>query len=346
MRAITCTGYGAPTEVLHPVDIDPPAITDDQVLVRVEAAALNPADWHLVRGTPYLARLQVGLRRPDFEVPGSDVAGVVLRVGPAVTTLRPGDRVVGTTFMAGFGAFAECVAVPERLLARRDDTVPAEEWAGLPLAASTALQALRDHGRVEAGQRVLIIGASGGVGTYAVQLAGHLGASVTAVCSGRNVDLVRRLGADQVIDYTTEEITRPADGYDLVLQVAGTAAARHLRRLLTPGGVLVQLSGDSPNRWTGPLARIVAGRLANLGRGPKVVAFTVHPCREDLELLAGLVRDGALRTSVDHAVGLDDVAGALEQLEGGRTRGKIVVTMPSPPPPAAVAAEPDASGIA
>ena len=234
MRAITCTGYGRPTDVLAPADVDEPAVEDDHVLVEVHAASVNPADWHLIRGIPYLARLQIGLRRPSFEIPGSDFAGVVAAVGPAVTTVRPGDEVYGTTFMAGFGAFAERVAVPERLLTHRPRNVSFEDAAAVPLAASTALQALRDHGKVEPGQRVLIIGASGGVGTFAVQLAKHLGATVTGVCSTNNVELVRSLGADHVIDYTIDDVTETTDRYDLVLQVAGTHRASRLRRLLTP----------------------------------------------------------------------------------------------------------------
>src|SRR3954468_17395428 len=189
MRAITCSAYGRPTEVLRVEDVDDPVVGDDDVLVRVRAAALNAADWHLVRGTPAIARLSVGLRRPGSRVPGSDLAGVVEAVGAAVSAVRPGDEVYGTTFMAGFGAFAERAAVPERLLARRPRTVAFAEAAAMPLAACTALQALRDHGGVGPGRRVLVIGASGGVGTYAVQLAVHLGATVTGVCSGRNADL-------------------------------------------------------------------------------------------------------------------------------------------------------------
>lgn len=327
MRAITCIGYGRPADVLAPADVDEPTLDDDQVLVEVHAASVNPADWHLIEGTPYLARLQIGLRRPSFEIPGSDFAGVVTAVGPTVTTVRPGDEVYGTTFMAGFGAFAEQVAVPERLLAHRPQAVPVGHAAALPLAASTALQALRDRGKVQPGHRVLIVGASGGVGTYAVQLAKHLGATVTGVCSTKNVELVRSMGADHVIDYTTDDLTAAADRYDLIVQLAGTHRAARLRRLLAPRGTLVQVSGDSPNRWVGPLGRILAGRLLSAFIAQTVTSFTVQPNGDDLTHIASLVDNGALRTHLDRTYGLGDVAEAVEHVEAGRTRGKVAITV-------------------
>jgi NADPH:quinone reductase-like Zn-dependent oxidoreductase len=331
MRAIACTRYGRPADVLQPADVDVPTLGDDQVLVAVRAASVNPADWHLIRGNPYLARLQIGLRRPSFQVPGSDFAGVVEAVGAAVTTVRPGDDVYGTTFMAGFGAFAERAAVPERLLAARPRSASFVEAAAMPLAAATALQALRDHGKVQQGQRVLIIGASGGVGTYAVQLAKHLGATVTGVCSTKNLDLVRSLGANHVIDYTTDDITESTERFDVIVQVAGTQTARRLRRLLTPQGTLVQLSGDSPNRWVGPLGRILGGRLGAIFSAQTVTTFTVKPRRDDLELLASLYDGGVLRSELDRTYELGDVAHALEHLETGRTRGKVAITVTSTP---------------
>ena len=327
MRAIICTGYGRPSDVLRFDEVDDPTIGDHQVLVAVHAASLNPADWHLIRGVPYIARLQVGLRKPSFEVPGSDFAGIVEAVGPAVTTLRPGDEVYGTTFMAGFGAFAERVAVPERLLARRPRNATFEEAAAVPLAASTALQALRDHGKVQPGQRVLIIGASGGVGTYAVQLAKRFGAAVTAVCSGPNIDLVRTLGADHVIDYTVQGLTDTTERYDLILHVAGSHPASRLRRLLTPDGTLIQISGDSKNRWIGPVGRVVSGRIQSLFVGQTITSFTVQPNLDDLELLASLIEDGAIRTQVDRTYALGDLGEALERVESGRARGKVTVTV-------------------
>lgn len=327
MRAITIAGYGNPAEVLRLDDISEPTLTGDQVLVRVHAAALNPADWHLVRGIPHIARLSVGLRRPSFAVPGSDFAGVVEAVGPAITSVAIGDQVYGTTFMAGFGAFAERIAVPEHLLAPTPASLSFEEAAAVPLAATTALQALRDHGHLEAGQRVLVIGASGGVGTFAVQLARHLGAEVTGVSSGANTDLVRSLGADHVLDYTAQDITRSEERYDLVLELAGAHPASQLRRLLTPTGALVQLSGDSPNRWFGPLGRVVAGRLGALRSATTVTTFTVAPNRSDLETLASMIDAGALRVHLDRTATLTDVSEALERLEAGHTRGKVAISV-------------------
>jgi NADPH:quinone reductase-like Zn-dependent oxidoreductase len=327
MKAITCTGYGRPTTVLSPTDVNEPSLENDQVLVEVHAASVNPADWHLIRGVPYIARLQIGLRRPSFEIPGSDFAGIVRAVGPAVTTVQPGDEVYGTTFMAGFGAFAERVAVPERLLTHRPRTVSFHDAAAVPLAASTALQALRVHGKVQPGHRVLIIGASGGVGTFAVQLAKHLGATVTGVCSSNNVELVRSLGADHVIDYTSEDITKTTGRYDVIIQVAGTHRATQLRRVLSPGGTLVQLSGDSPNRWFGPLGRIIGGRLLSMVVRQTVTSFTVEPNRDDLDLLASLIDRGTLRTVLDRTYLLNEVPAALEHVETGRTRGKVAITV-------------------
>jgi NADPH:quinone reductase-like Zn-dependent oxidoreductase len=325
MRAIACTGYGRPSDVLVAREVDEPTIGNDQVLVEVHAASVNPADWHLVRGVPHLARLQVGLRRPSFEIPGSDFAGVVEATGAAVTTLRPGDEVYGTTFMAGFGAFAERVAAPERLVALRPRNVSFEDAAAVPLAASTALQALRDHGNVQAGHRVLVIGASGGVGSYAVQLAKHFGADVTGVCSTNNLELVHALGADRVIDYAAQDFIAAPERYDLILQLGGNNTASRLRHILRRGGTLVQVSGESSNRWVGPLGRIFAGRLLSKFVDETITSFTVRPNRDDLELLATLIEGGTLRSHIGQIAGLDDVSDALERLETGRTRGKIAI---------------------
>jgi NADPH:quinone reductase-like Zn-dependent oxidoreductase len=331
MRAITITGYGHPADVLRPADLPDPTVATDEVLVRVEAASVNPADWHLIRGLPRIARLSIGLRRPSFRVPGSDFAGSVEAIGTAVTTVQPGDIVFGTTFMAGFGAFAEKVAVPARLVAVRPASIPVEEAAAMPLAASTALQALRDHGHVAAGDKVLIIGASGGVGTCAVQIAKHLGAEVTAVASSANLSRVRALGADHVIDYTAGDITRHPETFDLVVQLAGTQPASQLRRLLTLDGTLLQLSGDSSNQWFGPMGRVIRGRLGSIRDDQTVKTFTVQPNRDDLALLAELLATGVLKTHLDHTARLDDVAAAIERVESGHTRGKVVLRVGEPP---------------
>jgi NADPH:quinone reductase-like Zn-dependent oxidoreductase len=325
MKAIICDGYGAPDEVLRVADTAEPDIAETDVLVEVKAASVNPADWHLVRGIPRIARLQMGLRRPSFTVPGSDFSGRVVAVGQAVTTLDAGDDVFGTSFMYGFGAFGERVAAPEHLMVRKPPSITYCEAAAVPLAAMTALQGLRDHGHIEAGHRVLVIGATGGVGSFAVQIAKTLGAEVTGVCSAKNADLVRSLGADHVIDYTTPGPWDFADRFDIVLQVAGTLTASQSRRLLERNGTLVQISGDSDNRWIGPINRIVAGRLLSGFVSQTVASFTVSPNVADLEFLAGLLKSNGIKPVVETVYPLERVHEALRQVEAGHTRGKVVL---------------------
>ncbi len=233
MKAIICRGYGPPEEVLHLVDVDEPAVADDEVLVRVHATSVNPADWHLVRGVPSIARLQFGWRTPSFGVPGCDLAGRVEAVGRDVTIFGRGDEVFASPFMHGFGTFAEQVSVPAGLVARKPSNLTFEQAAAVPLAALTALQGLRDHGHIEAGDSVLIVGASGGVGTFAVQIAKALDAEVTGVCSTRHTDMVRSLGANHVIDYTKADFADGSRRYDVILQAAGAHTATACRRALT-----------------------------------------------------------------------------------------------------------------
>ena len=327
MRAIACRGYGSPDDVLQLADVDVPAVAHDEVLVRLHATSVNPADWHLVRGVPSIARLQLGLRKPSFSVPGCDIAGRVESVGHDVTSLRPGDEVFATSFMHGFGTFAEWVSVPEHLVTRKPRNLTFEQAAAVPLAASTALQGLRDHGRIAAGQHVLIVGASGGVGTFAVQIAKALGAEVTGVCSPRNTDMVRALGADHVIDYTKADFSRGSRRYDLILQAAGAHSARACRRALTADGTLVQISGESDNRWIGPLGRITTGRLLSPLVSQRITSFTVMPNRHDLELIRALIEAGEVIPVIDRTYPLADIHDALRHVEGGHTRGKVVVTI-------------------
>ena len=317
MKAIICRSYGPPENVLQLADLDEPDVADDEVLVRVHAASLNPADWHLVRADPSIARLQLGLRKPSFGIPGCDVAGHVEAVGKDVTTFRPGDDVFASAFMHGFGAFAERLSLPEGLLARKPSTLTLEQAAAVPLAGSTALQALRDHGHVEAGQRVLIVGASGGVGTFAVQIAKALGAEVTGVCSTRNMDMVRCLGADHVVDYTKADFTAGAQRYDLIVQAGGTQSAWACRRALTPKGTLVQLSGTSDNRWIGPLDRIIGGCLLSPFVTQTITSFTVRPNREDLEFLGALIESGKVIPVIDRTYSLADIHNAIRRVEEG-----------------------------
>jgi NADPH:quinone reductase-like Zn-dependent oxidoreductase len=328
MRAITCTHYGDPADVLRVTELAEPTVGPGDVLIDVEAASLNPADWHLVRATPAIARVSTGLRRPGFDVPGGDLAGRVAAVGDSVTTVRPGDEVFASTFMAGFGALAERAAVAEELVARKPTNLTPVEAAAVPLAGCTALQAVRDHAKVTAGDRVLVIGASGGVGTFTVQLARSLGADVTGTCSARNVDLVASLGASRVLDYATHDV---ADGgpYDVIVQLAGTASAATLRRSLTSHGRLVQLSGDSRNRIVGPLVRISAGRALSGFVGQTITSFTVRPTASDLDELRTRIESGDVRPVLGRTFTFDEVAAAFAHLESGHTAGKTVVSLTS-----------------
>jgi NADPH:quinone reductase-like Zn-dependent oxidoreductase len=298
------------------------------VLVKVHAASVNPADWHLLRGTPYIARLQLGLRKPKDRVLGCDVAGRVEAVGQNVTMLRPGDEVFGSPFMHGFGAFAERVCVSEDLLAPKPANLTFEQAVAVPLAASTALQGLRGHGGIEPGHKVLIIGASGGVGTFAVQIAKSFGAEVTGVCSTRNVELVRSLGADHVIDYTREDFARSGRKYDLLFQLAGTRSPSECRRALTSKGTLVQISGDSDGRWIGPVDRIVKALVLSPFVSQKMASFTVKPNKEDLQFLKQLIEAGTLTPVIDKTYPLSETPEAIRYLENGHARGKVVIRVP------------------
>jgi NADPH:quinone reductase-like Zn-dependent oxidoreductase len=327
MKAMVNTKYGPP-DVLKLTEVEKPVPKDDEALVKVHAASVNPADWHLLRGTPHIARLQLGLRKPKETILGCDVAGQVEAVGKNVTMLQPGDEVFGSPFMHGFGAFAERACVSEELLAPKPANLSFGQAAAVPLAASTALQGLRDHGGIESGQKVLIIGASGGVGTFAVQIARYFDAEVTGVCSTRNVEMVRSLGADHVIDYTKEDFTRSGRKYDLIFQLAGTRSPSECRRALTPEGTLVQISGDSDGRWIGPLDRIVKALVLSPFVSQRMASFTVKPNEEDLRFLKELIESGKLTPVIDRAYPLSETPEAIRYLENGHARGKVVITMP------------------
>jgi NADPH:quinone reductase-like Zn-dependent oxidoreductase len=322
MKAIRYDRYGAP-DVLELRDVDDPEPAGGEVRIRVHAASANPRDWHFLRGSPKLMRLQFGLRRPRDGRLGSDVAGVVDAVGAGVTRLRPGDEVYADTLT---GAFAEQVCVPADLAARKPANLSFAEAAALPLAGLTALQAVRDRAALGPGRHVLIIGAGGGVGTIAVQLAHHLGAEVTGVCSSGKADLVRSLGADRVIDHTRSDIF---DGttYDVVLNLAGTRPPHVLRRALARDGLLLESSGESRGHLLGPLVRI--GATAALSR---VVPQTLSPLSarrsgDDLDTLRDLVEAGAVRPVLDRTYPLAEVPEAIRYLEEGHARGKVVVAV-------------------
>ena len=326
MKAIVQDTYGPP-DVLALRDIDVPAVEDDAVVVRVRASSANPADWHFMRGEPYLMRLQAGLRKPKNAILGCDVAGVVEAIGDGVTRFAPGEEVFGCTFMRGFGAFAEQVRVAEDLLAVKPARLSFEEAAGVPIAGLTALQGVRDHGRVEAGQKVLIVGASGGVGSFAVQIAKSLGAEVTGVCRTRNADMVRSLGADQVVDYTREDFADGDRRYDLIFQLAGTKSPSECRGALAREGTLLLSSGESSGRWFGPLGRVVKATLLSPFVRQTLTSFTVKPKGEDLEALRELIDAGTIRPVIDRTYPLSEVPDAIRYVEQGHTRGKVLITV-------------------
>jgi NADPH:quinone reductase-like Zn-dependent oxidoreductase len=326
VKAIVRDTYGSP-DVLELKDIDKPEPGDDEVLLRVHAASVNPADWHILRGAPYIARIEFGLRKPKDRVLGCDVAGHIEAVGKNVTMLQPGEEVFGSPFMHGLGAFAEWVCISEDLLAPKPAALSFEQVAAVPLAALTALQGLRDQGRIEPGHKVLIIGASGGVGTFAVQIAKSFDAEVSGVCSTRNVEMVRALGADHVIDYTKEDFTQSGQKYHLVFQLAGTLSPSECRSALTSNGNLVLSSGESEGRWIGPVDRVIKGLVLSGFVSQKMASFTVKPNREDLQLLKQFIEDGTLTPEIDRTYPLAQVPEAIRYLEEGHARGKVVISL-------------------
>ncbi len=323
MKAIVQARYGSP-DVLELKDVDKPVIKDDGVLVRVRAASANPVDWHFMRGVPYIMRPQAGVRRPKNGMLGRDIAGEVDAVGENVTRFRRRDEVFAEV---DGGGFAEYACVSEDLLELKPVNLTFEQAAAVPLAALTALQGLRDHGRIEPGQKVLIIGASGGVGTFAVQIAKYFGAEVTGVCSTRNVDMVQSIGADQISDYTREDFTSQSERYDLIFQLAGTRSPSDCRRALTPKGTLVLSSGESSGRWIGPVDRMIKALVLAPFVSQKMGAFLAKPNREDLQHLRELIEEGKLTPVIDRTYSLNEVPEAIRYLEEGHARGKVAVTV-------------------
>jgi NADPH:quinone reductase-like Zn-dependent oxidoreductase len=332
MKAIVYHEYGSP-DVLELKDIEKPLVKDSEVLVRVQAASVNRLDWHLMRGSPYIARLRAGLRKPKDSVLGADVAGQVETVGEHVTKFRPGDEVFGSLFGHGFGAFAEYVSVSDDLLELRPANVSFEQAAAVPVAALTALQGLRDHGRIEPGQKVLIIGASGGVGTFAVQIAKSFGAEVTGVCSTRNVDVVGSIGADHVIDYTQEDFTQSGRRYDLIFELAGSQSPSDIRRVLTSKGALVLIGhGGSEGRWIGPFGRLIRALVLSRFVNQRIASYTAKPNyssgpnKGDLTTLKELIEAGKITPVIDRTYSLSETPEAIRYLEQGHARGKVVIT--------------------
>ena len=320
MQAITQNRYGTP-EVLELTKVPIPEPGDGEVRVQVRAASINMFDWHMTTGTPRMARAVAGLRRPKATVPGADVAGVVDAVGPGVTRLRVGDEVMGDI---GSGSFAEYAVAAERMLVHKPADVPFEHAAAVPLAGLTALQGLRDHAGVQPGQRVVINGASGGVGTLAVMIAKALGAEVTAVCSTSKVDLVRGLGADRVIDYTGDDWTELVRDQRAVFDNAGTRGWRATSRTLAPGGIVVTITGPK-HGLVGPMRELAFRKLASLGSGKRFAYFTAAIRTVDLETLAGMLASGAITPVVERIHPLAETADALRYVGAGHARGKIVI---------------------
>jgi NADPH:quinone reductase-like Zn-dependent oxidoreductase len=326
LKAITFPSYGSP-DVLELEEVDDPVVKNDEVLVGVRAASVNPRDWHFMRGLPYIMR-PLALRRPKDGVLGSDVAGQVEAVGKTVTRFRPGDEVFAHVLAGGF---AEYTCVSEDVLGLKPANLTFEQAAAVPLAALTALQGLRDHGRIQSGQKVLIIGASGGVGTFAVQLGKSFGADVTGVCSTRNVDVVRSIGADHVIDYTREDFTQSSHKYDLVFQLAGTRSPSDCRRALTSKGTLVMSSGESDGRWIGPLDRVVKAVVLSPFVSQRLTTFEAKQSNEDLQVLKELIESGKVSPVIDRTYPLSETPEAIRYLEEGHVRGKVVITLPRMP---------------
>ena len=324
MKAIVQDRYGS-SEVLELRNVDKPAIGDHDVLVRVCAAAVNPGDSAIMSGLPYIARPAAlyGLRRPKNPIRGTDVAGHVEAVGAGVTRFRPGDEVFGWCR----GAFAEYASASEYGLALKPSNISFEQAAALPMAGSVALQALRDHGKVQAGQRILINGASGGIGTFAVQIAKSLGADVTGVCSTPNVDLVRSIGADHVIDYAHEDFTRQGEHYDFILDNAANTPLSSLRRVLTPAGMLVPNGGGFGNRWFASAGRLMSAMVSFRFVSQRLGRFLVAKQHEDLTILKDLVEAGELTPVIGRTYPLDETPQAMDYVATGHARGKVVISV-------------------
>src|SRR3989454_3909922 len=325
MKAIVYCDYGLPNLKLQ--EIEKPTPADDQLLVRVRAASVNPYDWHFVEGTPKIMRLMgVGLRKPKDTRLGVDFAGTVEAVGKNVTQFKPGDDVFG----GRGGAFAEYVCPrADRAVALKPANLTFQEAASVNIAGITALQALRDKGKVQAGQKVLINGASGGVGTFAVQIAKSFGADVTGVCSTKNVDLVRSLGADHVIDYTKEDFAKGEQRYDVILDNVPNHSLSECRRILNPNGKYVMIGGGGPNdsRWIGPFGRVINTMILSPFVSQKMGMMMADPSQKDLAVLADMIQSGKVKPVIDRTYKLSEVPEAIRYLEQGHARGKVVITV-------------------
>jgi NADPH:quinone reductase-like Zn-dependent oxidoreductase len=323
MRAAMHRCYGVP-QGLSVENIPKPTPGDGQVLIKVRASSVNPAEWYRISGQPYLVRLSSGIGSPTASRAGFDMAGVVESVGPNVSLFKPGDEVFGGVG----GAFAEYAVAREKGgIILKPANLSFEEAAAMPIAAITALQGLRDHGHIKAGQKVLINGASGGVGTYAVQIAKALGAEVTGVCSTRNLELVRSLGADHVVDYTKGNFTDGTERYDLILDNVGNHSYFDLANVVKPEGIIVTVGGSKKNPWLGPIGRVAWRKVVSPFIDPQLPFFIAKVNKTDLELLATLSREGKLKSAIDRRYPLEKTAEALEYIGSQRARAKVVITV-------------------
>jgi len=328
MKAAIYTRYGPP-DVVQLADVEKPVPKDGEVLIRVRAAAVNPFDWHFMRGEPYPVRIAAGgLRKPQDSRLGADVAGEIEAAGRNITQFKPGDAVFGLCK----GAFAEYACASESNLARKPDNVTFEQAASVPIAAFTALQGLRrggliKGGKIQPGQKVLINGASGGVGTFAVQIAKSFGADVTGVCSTRNVEMVRSIGADQVVDYTQDDFTKSARRYDVVLDCVGNHSFSECRRVMNPGGVFVGAGGTTDNWMIGPLTGALKALVLSWFVSQRQVLVLAKPSKEDLTFMGQLMAIGKVTPVIDKRYSLSEVPEAVRYLEAGHARGKVVITV-------------------
>lgn len=320
MSAIVAPRYGA--DVLERRNVPVPTVTNHQVLIEVAASSLNALDWHLVTGTPYLVRLVQGLRRPKRAIPGADVVGRVLATGSEVTEVQVGDRVFGETPSGGFAPYT---VAPESHLARVSEDVSDEAAAATPVAGLTAIQALRTHADVQPGEHVLINGAAGGVGTFSVQIAKALGATVTAVCSTGNVSMVSELGADEVVDYRTQDFVEGGARFDVMVDNVGSRTPAENVSVLKPGARYVAVSGPKANNWLDPMRYVLRMVIAIRRTEATLHQFTASPNPQDMVLLADMLADGRVVPAIDRVIGLDEVQEAFTQIGGGHAPAKIVV---------------------
>jgi NADPH:quinone reductase-like Zn-dependent oxidoreductase len=324
MKAIMQDRYGD-ADVLEFRDVEEPVVGDHDVLIRVRAAGAGPDVWHIMAGKPFMARPMLGFRRPKVRIRGWDVAGTVEAVGSAVTEFRPGDEVMGE---AQRGSFAELTVAPADTLVRKPSRISFEKAAAVPVSGTTAIQALRDKGHVQPGQSVLVVGAAGGVGTFTEQIAKAMGATVTGVASTSKLDLLRSIGADDVIDYTREDFTDGSRTWDVIVDTAGRRPLRELRRALTPKGRLVMVGGDGGGNWTGGFFRgILRGPIVSIFVGQTLGGLTAKTTKEDLQALSELIEAGSVTPVVDRTFDLVEAAEAVRYLAEGHPAGKIVVTV-------------------